>query len=259
MQPHLNKISLLPVDHIPEIRPNDNLIKILVNSVKKNNIEIKENDIIVVAQKIISKAENRIINLKEVIPSNFAKTVSREVSKDPKLVEIILNETKKIIKMDQRKKNKGRLIVETRNGLILANAGVDTSNVSGGNSVTLLPLDPDNSAEKIKRGIKKHLGKNVAAIISDTVGRPWRDGLVDIAIGCAGIRALNDQRGKKDSKGFKLNATVMATADQIAAAAGLLMEKNNSTPVVIVRGLRFNKNSRGSRELIRNPKEDLFR
>lgn len=259
MQPHLNKISLLPVNHIPEIKPNDNLVKILITALKKNSKKLNENDVIVVAQKIVSKAENRIINLKEVRPSDFAKKVSEVVYKDPKLVEVILNETKRIIKMDKIKKNRGRLIVETRNGLVLANAGVDTSNVSGGKSVTLLPLDPDKSAEKIRSGIKKHLGKNVAAIISDTVGRPWRDGLVDIAIGCAGIRALKDQRGKKDSKGFKLNATVMATADQIAAAAGLLMEKTHSTPVVIVRGLKFNKNSRGSKELIRNPKEDLFR
>ena len=161
--------------------------------------------------------------------------------------------------MDLRKKDKGRLIVENRDGLILANAGVDTSNVSGGSLVTLLPLDSDKTAGKIKNHIERKTGKKVAVIITDTVGRPWRDGLVDIAIGCAGIKALDDKRGVRDSRGFVLNATVMATADQVAAAAGLLMDKNSQTPLIIVRGLKYLRSGKGSKSLIRNPKEDLFR
>ena len=254
-----NSVNLIPIYGIPEIKPKDNLAKIILDSVKKNGTTILGNDIIVIAQKIVSKAENRIVDLNKVKPTEFAKTAAIETAKDPRLVEVILGETKKIIKMDLRTKDKGRLIVETHNGLILANAGVDTSNVSGGNSVTLLPKDSDKSAEKIRRSLIKSLGKDIAVIITDTVGRPWREGLIDIAIGCAGIRGLKNQRGKKDTKGLKLNATVMALADQVAASAGLLMGKSSSTPVIIVRGIRFNKNSRGAKELNRNPREDLFR
>ena len=252
-------IKITAVTNFPQIKPGNNISKLIADSISNNDSEIKDGDIILVAQKIVSKAEGRIVDLKKIKPTEFSKTVAKEVSKDPRLVEVILSETRKIIRMDLRKKDKGRLIVENRDGLILANAGVDTSNVSGGDFVTLLPLDSDKTAGKIKKYIKTRLGKNVAVIITDTVGRPWRDGLVDIAIGCAGIKALDDKRGTRDSRGFTLNATVMATADQVAAAAGLLMDKNSQTPVVIVSGLKYKTSSRGSKSLIRNPKEDLFR
>ena len=161
--------------------------------------------------------------------------------------------------MDQRKPEKGRLIVETRGGVISANAGVDASNVSGGDNVTLLPIDSDESARGLSQGFNDLRGSEIAVIITDTVGRPWRDWLLDFAIGCAGIKALKDYRGEKDSKGFELNATVMAVADEIASAAGLLMEKSDSVPVVIVRGYSFEKADTGAKELIRDPEEDLFR
>ncbi|MGH7885404.1 MAG: coenzyme F420-0:L-glutamate ligase, partial [Thermodesulfobacteriota bacterium] len=192
-------------------------------------------------------------------PSKFALKLADEISKDPKLMEVILWETKKIIKMDERVNGKGRLIVETDRGLISANAGVDASNVSGGDKVTLLPLDSDKSAKLIRNEIKKVTKKNIAVIISDTVGRPWRNGLVDIAIGCAGINPLRDLRGQVDSKGLLLVATEMATADQIACAAGLLMEKTEGIPVVIVRGCNYLSGDKGSAALIRDAKEDLFR
>ena len=259
MPSETNSINILPVNNFPQIKPGDNLSKITVDSILNDNIEINNNDIIVVAQKIVSKAENRIVDLRKVKPSGFSKTVAKEVSKDPRLVEVILSETRKIIRMDLRKKDKGRLIVENRNGLILANAGVDTSNVSGGDFVTLLPLDSDKSARRIKNHIERKLGRAVAVIITDTTGRPWRDGLVDIAVGCAGIKPLDNKRGTQDLSGFILNATVMATADQVAAAAGLMMDKNSQTPLIIVRGLKYKKSGKGSKSLIRNPKEDLFR
>jgi len=259
MPSKINSINILAVTGFPQIKPGDNLSKIILNSILKGNTDIRNNDIILVAQKIISKAENRIVDLRKIKPSEFSKVVGEEVSKDPRLVEVILSESRKIIRMDLRKKDKGRLIVENKDGLILANAGVDTSNVSGGSFVTLLPLDSDKSARKIKNHIEKNTGKKVAVIITDTVGRPWRDGLVDIAIGCAGIKPLDDKRGIRDSRGFMLNATVMATADQVAAAAGLMMDKNSQTPLVIVRGLKYRRSSSGSRSLIRNPREDLFR
>jgi len=252
-------ISIIPINGIPEIKPHDDLVAIIHRAITDSGLIIEQGDILVVAQKIISKAENRIVNLDKVEPSPYAHTLSKEVSKDPRLIEVILSETSKIIKMDQRKPEKGRLIVETRGGVISANAGVDASNVSGGDMVTLLPIDSDKSADILVDGFKEKLRIDVAVIITDTVGRPWRDGLVDIAIGCSGIKALKDYRGETDSKGFELNATVMAIADEIASAAGLLMEKAESVPVVIVRGYDFETEGTGAKELIRNPEDDLFR
>ena len=253
------QISLIPLQGIPEIRPNDDLAAIIYNAATESGLTIEQGDILVCAQKIISKAEDRIVDLDKVEPSPYAHTLSKEVSKDPRLIEVILSETTKIIKMDQRKPEKGRLIVETRGGVISANAGVDASNVSGGDMVTLLPIDSDRSADILVAGFKEKLGIDAAVIITDTVGRPWRDGLVDIAIGCSGIKALKDYRGETDSKGFELNATVMAVADEIASAAGLLMEKADSVPVVIVRGYDYDTVGIGAKELIRNPEDDLFR
>ncbi len=253
------EISIIPVRGIPEIVPGDDLVKTVLDALRGNGVSLENWDILVFAQKIISKAENRIVRLKDVEPSPFALTLSREVSKDPRLVEVILGETTKIIKMDQRKPEKGRLIVETRGGVISANAGVDASNVSGGDSVTLLPVDSDASADGLAEGFKTEAGADVAVVITDTVGRPWREGLVDIAIGCSGIKALKDYRGREDSKGLLLSATVMAVADEIASAAGLVMEKADSVPVVIVRGYGFDTGGGGAKELIRNPEDDLFR
>ena len=255
----MDEIRLIPIKGIPEIKPGDNVCKIIIKALDKNNISLKSKDVLVIAQKIISKAENRIVNLKKVKPSPFAKILSKEISKDPRLVEVILSETTQIIKMDERVSGKGRLIVETRGGLISANAGVDASNVSGGDMVTLLPIDSDKSAKLIRKHIKTKLRKNVGIIISDTVGRPWRNGLLDIAIGTSGIKPLNDLRGKKDSMGLELVATEMATADQIACAAGMLMDKFGSLPVILVRGCKFAVSEKGATELIRNPLEDLFR
>ncbi len=259
MSPQPNPISIIPITGIPEIKPDDNLAEIILHAAKQCGVAIEENDVVVVAQKIISKAEGRIVDLNDVTPSTFAETLSREVSKDPRLIEVILSETTKIIKMDQRKPEKGRLIVETRGGVISANAGVDSSNVSGGDSVTLLPLDSDKSARGLAKALSDKSGVSVAVIITDTVGRPWREGLVDIAIGCAGIDALKDFRGGTDSKGFLLNATVMAVADQLATAGGLVMEKTDDVPVVIIRGYNFSDGGNGAKDLIRPADEDLFR
>jgi coenzyme F420-0:L-glutamate ligase / coenzyme F420-1:gamma-L-glutamate ligase len=252
-------ITLIPITGVPEIGVGDDLVQIVSEAASNGGRTIEDGDVLVFAQKIVSKSQGRIVDLNDVKPSDFAQTLSIEVSKDPRLVEVILSETTKIIKMDQRKPDKGRLIVETRGGVISANAGVDASNVSGGDMVTLLPVDSDESARGLADGVNTLLGVEVAVIITDTVGRPWRDGLVDIAIGCAGIRALKDYRGEKDSKGFELNATVMAVADEISSAAGLLMEKAASVPVVIVRGYDFEEADSGARELIRDPEDDLFR
>ena len=259
MSKSTGSVEITAVNNFPQIKPGDRLPVKIVDTLRREKIQLKPGNVLVVAQKIVSKAEGRIVKLSSVRPSEFSKKVSREVDKDPRLVEVILSETKKIIRMDMRRKGHGRLIVETKGGLILANAGVDTSNVTGGGSVTLLPLNSDKSADKIRAHIKKRLGVNTAVIISDTVGRPWRDGLVDIAIGTSGIRAIDDRRGSRDSKGFELSATVMATADQVAAAAGLLMDKDSDTPLIILRGLKYSRSTKGSQSLLRKPEEDLFR
>lgn len=252
-------LSIIPVPGIPEINPGDDLVQILSRAAGEAGISVEKGDVVVFAQKVVSKAEGRIVDLNDVKPSPFAEAVAKNFGKDPRLVEVIFSETTKIIRMDQRKPDKGRLIVETRGGIISANAGVDASNVSGGDRVTLLPVDSDESAKKLAEGIRRVFGVEAAVIITDTVGRPWRDGLVDIAIGCHGIKALRDLRGGRDAKGLVLIATVMADADELASAAGLVMEKSSSVPVVIIRGYEYQKGGTGARELIRDPEEDLFR
>ncbi len=253
------EIRLVPLRGMPEVKKRDCLGEMILRAAAREEFPLLDGDIVVIAQKVVSKAEGRVVNLSKVKPSGFAVAVSREVSKDPRLVEVILGETRRIVKMDERENGKGRLIVETAGGLVLANAGVDASNVSGGEDVTLLPLDSDHSARGIREHIKREIGKDVAVIISDTVGRPWREGLTDIAIGCCGMRALSDRRGETDTKGLALTATEMATADQVACAAGLLMEKTSAVPVVIARGVGYIRGEGSSQELIRDPAHDLFR
>ena len=253
------EIRLLPLRGIPEVKKGDSLGEMILRAAVREKFSFLDGDVVVVAQKVVSKAEGRVVNLSQIRPSDFAVTVSREVSKDPRLVEVILGESRRIVRMDERESGKGRLIVETAGGLVLANAGVDASNVSGGEEVTLLPLDSDRSAGAIRESIKRETGRDVAVIITDTVGRPWREGLTDIAIGCSGMRVLSDRRGETDAKGFTLAATEMATADQVACAAGLLMEKTAAIPVVIARGVNYVRGEGDSGELIRDPAHDLFR
>ncbi len=259
MSSSINSVSIIPVIGIPEIQPGDNLVSVVIEATSKNNISIISGDIIVFAQKIVSKSEGRIVKLSDVSPSSFAISLGKTLHKDPRIMEVILGETKRIVKMDREESCKGRFIVETHIGVICANAGIDASNVSGGDTITLLPLDPDTSARKLVEGFKKELGVEVAVVITDTVGRPWRQGLTEIAIGCWGMKPLKDYKGQKDSKGYELKATVLAIADEIAGAAGLVMGKTDSIPVAIVRGYRYEPGGKGARELIRNPEEDLFR
>ncbi len=253
------EIRFVPLRGIPEIREGDGLGEMILGAAAREGFSFLDGDIAVVAQKVVSKAEGRVVSLSRVEPSGFAVTVAEEVSKDPRLVEVILGESRRIVRMDERESGKGRLIVETAGGLVLANAGVDASNVSGGEDVTLLPIDSDRSAGVIREHIERETEKRVAVIISDTVGRPWREGLTDIAIGCSGMRPLSDRRGETDTKGLLLTATEMATADQVACAAGLLMEKTAALPVVIARGVEYVRGEGSSDELVRDPAHDLFR
>jgi coenzyme F420-0:L-glutamate ligase/coenzyme F420-1:gamma-L-glutamate ligase len=205
--------------------------------------------LVAVAQKIISKAEGAIVDLRGIEPSAMARTWAAAWGKDPRLIEVILAQSRRIVKMDR-----GVLVTETRNGLVCANSGVDQSNTGGGDLATILPEDPDMSAARLRVA----LGCG-AVVVTDTFGRPWREGLVDVAIGLAGLDALEDYRGSADRHGRQLAGTIIAVADQLAAAAGLLMRKRDGCPVVIFRGLRWRAAGGSARDLIRRPEQDLFR
>lgn len=247
-------ISIIPIIGLPEIKPGDNLVKTVIDAAFKQDVSIEADDILVFAHKIVSKSEGRIVRVQDVIPSDFSVTAGKTLDKDPRFVEIILGESRRIVRMDR-----GKLIVENAQGIICANAGVDLSNVSGGDEAVLLPVNPDESAKRLAKEFKEELGFDTAVIIADTVGRPWRDGLVQITVGCYGISPLKDYRGEKDRGGYDLQATLLAQADEIASAAGLVMGKTEGIPIVIVRGFEYEKSADGANKLIRNKGDDLFR
>jgi coenzyme F420-0:L-glutamate ligase/coenzyme F420-1:gamma-L-glutamate ligase len=250
----LKPIEIIPVRGLPEISDGDNIGEIIVDSCRQQSTTIRNDDIVVITHKIVSKAEGRLISLDSVTPSKFAIRSGRHIGKDPRQVEVILSQSRRLVKIV-----KGLIISETPHGFVCANAGVDQSNVKKGN-VVLLPRRPDQSARKIREEIKARTGKKVAVIISDTFGRPWREGQVDVAIGVAGLFPLADYRGLRDQYGYDLKATVICVADELASAAELCMNKLDRVPAAIIRGYRF-KRAEGvsSRILTRKPARDLFR
>ena len=236
-------IRLAAIEGIPQIHPGDDLATLLAERAPDGP------GVLVVAQKIVSKAEGRLVRLSEVKPSPRAVEVAEKVDKDPRQVELVLRESRRIVRAVP-----GVLICETHHGLICANAGVDMSNAPDDETAVLLPEQPDVSAERIRQA----LGSGRAVIISDTFGRPWREGLVDVAIGVAGLAPLRDFTGGTDLRGRELLVTVMAYADQLAAAAGILMEKEAGLPAVWVEGVPI-EGEGGLRDLLRDPELDLFR
>ena len=225
----------------------------LVEAVRYAQMAFADGDVLVIAQKIISKAEGRIVRLSAFKPSPAAAELAAKLNKDPRLVEVILRESRRIVRSDPV------LIVETSHGFVCANAGVDQSNIPGRDVVSLLPRDPDRSARSLAATLRKRTGKRVAIIISDTFGRPWRLGLINVAIGAAGVPALLDLRGTRDLHGKPLHATIVAVADELAAAAGLLMAKSAGIPAVLVRGYRYRSVLNPASRIIRPANEDLFR
>ena len=221
---------------------------------EKMRLKLSDGDILTVAQKVISKAEGRLVNLESVTPSELATEIARKQQRDPRLVEVILSESASIIRSDDRV-----LITETKHGFVCANAGVDRSNVVGKDWVSLLPVAPDDSALLLKTRLAELLKVNVGVIITDTFGRAWREGLTNVAIGVAGLKPLKDFRGKTDDHGKELSATVLATADEIAAASGLLMRKTTRIPVVLMRGYYFDHGEGSAKDMIRPRDRDLFR
>jgi coenzyme F420-0:L-glutamate ligase/coenzyme F420-1:gamma-L-glutamate ligase len=239
----LSELRLRPLDGLPEIQPGDDLPGLLAALVPAGP------GVLVVAQKVVSKAEGRLVRLSDVEPSARALEIARAGDKDPRHVEVVLRETRRVVR-----EGPGVLICETHHGLICANAGVDLSNAPGDDVAVLLPIDPDASA----RAIRARLAPEQAVLISDTFGRPWREGLVDVAIGVAGMAPLRDYKGTQDLRGRELKITVMALADQLAAAAGLLMEKSAGRPAVWITGLHPEGDGQ-LRDLLRPPDRDLFR
>jgi coenzyme F420-0:L-glutamate ligase/coenzyme F420-1:gamma-L-glutamate ligase len=253
-------LTLAPLSGIPLIRQGDDLADIVLNVLPKNNMALEDNDILVFAQKVISKAEGRTVNLVTVHPSQRAREVAAQTEKDPRLVELILQESNEILRT-----RLGTIIVEHRLGFVCANAGIDHSNVAGaGNAseewVLLLPEEPDRSAGELRRAIASKTGKQVGILIIDSHGRAWRNGTVGVAIGIAGLPGIQDLRGQPDLLGFTLRITQVGVADELAAAASLVMgQAAEGTPVVHVRGFPYSLRGGSLKELIRPKEQDLFR
>jgi coenzyme F420-0:L-glutamate ligase / coenzyme F420-1:gamma-L-glutamate ligase len=248
-------LSILPVKGIPDIKRGNDVGKLIVERVENQGDEFQRGDIAVISQKIVSKAEGRTLALSKIIPSDFAKTIANETGKDPRQVEAVLRESKKIIRM-----RGGHLITETTHGFICANSGVDQSNVGKTqDSVTLLPRDSDASADRIRKTIHHITGTDVPVIITDTFGRAWRMGQVNFAIGISGMKPIRDYKGTKDMYRRTLQVTEIAVADELASAAELVMNKADKVPVAIVRGYKAPKGSGRIRDLLRPEQFDLFR
>jgi coenzyme F420-0:L-glutamate ligase/coenzyme F420-1:gamma-L-glutamate ligase len=250
----MRRLEIIALEGLGEVLEGDSIGKLVHQTCCRLGLSLGETDILVVAHKIVSKAEGRIVRLDEIRPSARALELSSELNnKDPRLLELILRESRRIIKM-----GRGTIVVETHRGFVCANAGVDLSNAGLGQAVQL-PLDPDASAARIREEIRQLSGVAPGLIVSDSFGRPWRRGTTEVALGVAGFKPLADYRGQTDSYGFELKASVTAIADEIASAANLVMGKSDGLPLVLVRGYQIIKEKGGARELLRPEAEDLFR
>jgi coenzyme F420-0:L-glutamate ligase/coenzyme F420-1:gamma-L-glutamate ligase len=251
-------LTLLALPGIGFVRPGDDLASLLAEGIERAGERLADRDVLVVAQKIVSKAEGRYVDLATVTPSARAETLGRETDKDPRLVELILQESRSVLR-----RSPGVLVVEHRLGYVMANAGIDRSNVdpaSGAEPVLLLPQDPEASAESLRARLGAHFGSKPALIVADSFGRAWRRGTVGIALGAAGLPALVDLRGRPDIYGRVLRVSETGFADEIAAAASLLMgQADEALPAILVRGLDWSDAPLSARHLIRPEAEDLFR
>jgi coenzyme F420-0:L-glutamate ligase/coenzyme F420-1:gamma-L-glutamate ligase len=245
----VTRVELIAVEGLPEVRPGDDLGELI-----SARSQLQKGDVVVVAQKVVSKSEGRLINLQSVVATEAAVRIAPNLvaNPDPRMVQVILDESVRVLRSERV------LITETRHGFVCANGGVDHSNVPGTDEVTLLPEDPDASANRLQSRLLELSGVEVGVIVSDTFGRPWRLGILNVALGIAGLPSLIDLRGRPDDQGKELHATVIAIADELAAAAGLVMGKTARTPAVIIRGLGL-RGSGSGRDLIRPAAEDLFR
>ena len=248
------ELRIVPISVNGEIQPGDSLAEKLIHALKNLNLRLKKGDILIVKHKIVSKAEGQLIALEKITPSAASRAWARRDQLDARVTEVALAESKRVVR-----RKRGVLITETRHGLICANSGVDASNVDGGAHALLLPKDPDASASKLHRELKTRLKLSIPVIISDSFGRPWREGLTEVAIGVAGMKALHDYRGQRDSHGYPLRVTIEAVADELACAAGLVCGKLARTPACIIRGFAYRPARGRAGDLIRPAANDLFR
>ncbi len=251
--PTPTEVRVVPVLGIKRIKAGDELGDIIGDALRAAPFELADNDIIVVTQKVVSKSEGRLVRLDEVRPRRKARSLATELGKDARMVELVLREARRVVR-----KGHGVLITETRHGFVCANSGIDVSNVEPGYAA-LLPLDPDKSARRIRRSLERATGRRLAVIVSDTFGRPWRDGHTDVAIGCSGIAPTERLAGKKDPYGYVLKVTQPATVDEVAAASELVMKKRSLVPVAVVRGVDYLRGESGVRGMVRKSSLDLFR
>jgi coenzyme F420-0:L-glutamate ligase / coenzyme F420-1:gamma-L-glutamate ligase len=252
----MTSLEVVPLQGLPLIRAGDDLVELVASALELNNVTLRAGDVLVVAQKIVSKAEGRVVDLATIEPSAQAVALAADVDKDPRLVEVILSESVRVVRA-----RRGVLIVEHRLGFIMANAGVDQSNVAppdGSHRVLLLPENPDLSAETLRRGLAAVTGIDVAVVINDSFGRPWRQGTASVAIGVAGLPALIDLRGRPDLFGRRLEVSVIGFADEVAASL-LMGQADEALPAVLIRGLRWSAPESTAASIIRSSNEDLFR
>jgi coenzyme F420-0:L-glutamate ligase/coenzyme F420-1:gamma-L-glutamate ligase len=244
-------IELIPVEGFPEVRPGDDLETLVAGAVED---VLRSGDVLVVTHKIMSKAEGRLVDLWTVEPSALAKEYAARWGKDPRQIEVVLRESRRVVRMDR-----GVVISETRHGFVCANAGVDASNVPGEDMVCLLPVDPDRSAARLREALLERLGVEAPVVVSDSFGRAWRFGITDVAIGVSGMNPLADYRGRNDPHGYPMEASVLAVADELAAAAELVMGKTDGVPIAIVRGYAYGRDAGTGQDLLMPPERDMFR
>jgi coenzyme F420-0:L-glutamate ligase/coenzyme F420-1:gamma-L-glutamate ligase len=247
------RYEVIGIEGIGEVQPGADVPALVLDAAARQGTPVLGGDVLVLSQKIISKSEGRLLNLNDVAPSTMATTFATELGRDPRLIEVILRESRRVVRMDR-----GVLVTETRHGWVCANAGVDQSNVDA-EMVALLPEDPDRSARAFRDAVRTRTRAEIFVIVADTFGRPWREGLVNIAIGVAGFAPLRSYLGERDPAGRPLQATILAIADELAAAAEPVMGKLDRIPAAIVRGLPVAPSEEGSKALLRDPARDLFR
>lgn len=249
-----SELRVIPLPLSGEILPGDSIADKLLASLRRRRVRLQSGDILIVKHKVVSKAEGRLVDLATIVPSADSVAWAKHYALDPRVIELALHESRAVI----RRKN-GVLITETHHGFLCANSGIDVSNVDGGRHAVLLPKNSDRSAANLRRELKKHTGLSIPVIITDSFGRPWREGLAEFVIGIAGMKPLRDDRGRRDPHGYELKASVEAIADELACAAGLVCGKLERTPACVIRGFRHEAGAGGVRGLLRPATNDLFR
>ncbi len=255
MAANLPELRIVPLPDLPEVRLGHDLAALLMEAAGRAvGGGLADGDILVVTHKVVAKAEGCVVDLRTVQPSPFARVYAERWGKDARQVEVVLRESARIVRMDR-----GVMICETRHGFVCANAGVDRSNAGAEETVVTLPPDPDASARRLREALIGGSGRRLAVVISDTFGRPWREGLTNVAIGCSGLRPLRDERGQVDAQGYRLEVSVLAVADELASAAELAMGKLGGVPAALIRGYEYEDGEGSARELVRAPEKDIFR